>query len=158
MMKYLGNKLLLITMLLLLGACSSNHYVVTFDSYPQAATVICNGKNWGYTPISLYYDESLKEHTFLNASSCSANWASGAKTNYPADVKVFPDGASLVSVSRPDSEGYSVDTEFASKIKKQREAEATEYNKDNATWFYRDPLDKKSYPYKHKQSGKNKGE
>ena len=47
-----------------LSGCSSK-YEVTFDSNPRGATLLCNGKNWGYTPMKLYYDEKVKEYSTL---------------------------------------------------------------------------------------------
>jgi len=42
-------------MVFILGGCSSK-YVVTFDSNPKGASLVCSGKNWGPTPTKLYYD------------------------------------------------------------------------------------------------------
>jgi len=40
---------------MILSGCASK-YVVTYDSNPQGASLVCSGKNWGYTPKKLYYD------------------------------------------------------------------------------------------------------
>jgi len=39
----------------------SSKYPVTFDSNPKGAVVVCSGKNWGYTPKTLYYDKKVKQ-------------------------------------------------------------------------------------------------
>ena len=66
---------------ILFSGCASQ-YLVQFDSYPQGAALICNGNNWGYTPMSLYYNAEVKQLDTLDISDCSANWISGARKNY----------------------------------------------------------------------------
>jgi len=112
-----------------LGGCSSK-YAVTFDSNPQGASLICNGKNWGYTPMTLYYDKSVKQSPSLNLGSCSANWVSGARQNYGVvPVAQYPDGVRQ-TLPRPNIEGYPLDAEFALKVQnmkyQKRQAEAAE--------------------------------
>lgn len=116
--------------------CASQ-YAVTFDSYPQGATLICNGKNWGYTPKTLYYDKSVKKQETLNLSSCSANWVSGARKNYGTiPVQQYPKGVRQTQ-QRPNVPGYSQDAEFALKVeqmkiqKKQSEAAESIYINPN---------------------------
>lgn len=115
--------------LLILSGCSSK-YPVTFDSNPQGATVVCSGKNWGYTPITLYYDKEVKKLTSLNVSSCSANWVSGARKDYGTiPVQQYPDGVRQ-TLERPNVEGYEKDAQFALQVQQmqyqRRQAEAAE--------------------------------
>lgn len=109
---------ILILSLIMLAGCS-NQYRVTFDSYPQGATVICSGESRGYTPIKLYYDESVRLKPHINVSGCSANWISGAKETYPTQLKVFPDGATIITLERPKGLGYSQDEAFALELKQK---------------------------------------
>ena len=95
--------------------CASK-YPVTFDSYPQGATLVCNGTNWGYTPKTLYYDEKVKKETSLSLSSCSANWSSGARQYYgTVPIDQFPNGVQQ-TLQRPDVPGFQQDAEFALKV------------------------------------------
>ncbi len=122
---------LIALMLFILGGCSSQ-YVVTFDSNPKGASLVCSGENWGYTPKKLYYDETVKKHSTINVSGCSANWVSGARKSYPSNLKVFPQGGTIISVDRPSGDGYAQDAEFALKVQsmryQKRQAEAAEEN------------------------------
>lgn len=113
---------------LVLSGCASNKYAVTFDSTPQAATLICNGKSWGYTPKTLYYDEKVKQQYSLDLSGCSANWVSGARLNYGSvSINEFPNGVRQ-TLPRPRGEGYAQDAEFEVSVKsmqaQQRQANA----------------------------------
>ena len=95
--------------------CASK-YPVTFDSYPQGATLVCNGTNWGYTPRTLYYDEEVKKEAYLSLRSCSANWSSGARESYgTVPIYQFPDGVRL-TLQRPDVPGFQQDAEFSLKV------------------------------------------
>ncbi|MEQ5837158.1 hypothetical protein [Marinobacter sp. NFXS9] len=109
--------------------CASK-YPVTFDSYPQGATLVCNGTNWGYTPRTLYYEPEVKEQQYLYLSACSANWASGAKKVYdPVPVQQFQDGVRQTA-QRPNVPGFQQDSEFALKVQQmnyqRRQAQAAE--------------------------------
>ena len=100
--------------------CASK-YAVTFDSYPQGATLICDGTNWGYTPKTLYYDKEVKKQSYLNLYSCSANWSSGARENYGTiPIYKFPDGVQK-TLQRPDVPGFQQDAEFALKFQQMRQ-------------------------------------
>lgn len=120
---------------LILSGCSSK-YVVTYDSNPQGASLVCNGKNWGYTPKKLYYDESIKKQSTLNVSNCSANWISGARQNYPSNLKVFPEGGTIITVQRPNIAGYEKDAQFALQVQQmqyqRRQTEAAESSASSA--------------------------
>lgn len=113
----------------ILSGCSSK-YPVTFDSNPRGATIICNGKNWGYSPKTLYYDEVVKENSTLNLGSCSANWISGARRQYGIiDLTQFPNGV-IQTLQRPNVDGYDKDAQFALQVEimnaQQRQAAAAE--------------------------------
>lgn len=101
-------------------ASGSRQYRVTFDSTPQGASLICNGKNWGYTPITLYYDEKVKTQPSLNVSNCSANWSSGARQNYPSNLTIYPQGGTNIALPRPNVPGYSQDAEFALRVQNMK--------------------------------------
>jgi hypothetical protein len=83
---------------------------------PQGASLICSGKNWGYTPRKLYYDESIKKQSYINVSDCSANWSSGAQAYYPQNLEVYPEGGTIITLPRPNVSGYAQDAEFALKV------------------------------------------
>lgn len=111
------------------GGCASK-YSVTFDSYPQGATLVCNGTNWGYTPKTLYYDKEVKNQSYLSLSSCSANWSSGARKSYGSvSVQKFPGGVRQ-TLQRPDVPGFQQDADFALKVQQlnvqKRQAQAAQ--------------------------------
>jgi hypothetical protein len=127
--------------LLMLSGCASG-YPVTFDSNPQGATLICEGTNWGYTPRTLYYSaeqtREIKQLEKVDLSACSANWISGARSNYGIfSPRQFPNGV-MQTVQRPNVRGLQQDAEFALKVQTmqaaqqqaaaaQRQATAAEY-------------------------------
>lgn len=122
-MKKLG-LLSIVAFIILFSGCSSK-YEVTFDSNPRGATLICNGKNWGYTPVTLYYDEKVKEYLSLDVSSCSANWVSGYSANYPKDMTIFPEGGTITTLNRPRyGEGYPIDAQFALQVEQMKAQQA----------------------------------
>ncbi|MEQ5803042.1 hypothetical protein [Halomonas sp. H10-9-1] len=105
---------LIVTVLASVGCATK--YPVTFDSYPQGATLICNGTNWGYTPKTLYYDSEVKQQNYLSLRSCSANWSSGARELYGSvSMQEFPDGVRQ-TLQRPDVPGFQQDAEFSLKV------------------------------------------
>jgi hypothetical protein len=122
---------------LILTGCSSK-YGVHFDSNPQGASLVCNGKSWGYTPMWLYYDEKVKSYKTLDASSCSANWISGARKNYPSNLTIYPSGGTTVTLQRPNVEGYEKDAQFALQVQnmeyQKRQAQAAEDAASSAAW------------------------
>ena len=113
----MSKKIILISSfsLLIISGCSSK-YAVTFDSQPQGASLVCSGKNWGYTPTTLYYDEKVKEQSTLDISECSANWVSGAKKTYSSAMTIYPDGGTHTTVNRPNVKGYAQDANFALQV------------------------------------------
>lgn len=103
----------------LLSGCSSK-YPVTFNSNPTGASVVCNGTNWGYAPITLYYDEKVKEYNSLDISSCSANWVSGYSQKYgSAPVRQYPNGV-MQTLNRPFGDGYEKDAQFALQVENSK--------------------------------------
>lgn len=112
-----------------LYGCSSK-YVVTFDSDPQGASLICSGKNWGNTPKKLYYDKSVKKRSTINVSDCSANWVSGARKSYPSYLTIYPKGGTIITVSRPRGNGYAEDARYNLQL---RQTEAAENSTDNSS-------------------------
>lgn len=110
-------------MIFMIG-CSSK-YAVTFDSDPEGATLICNGQNWGLTPRTLYYDESVKKQQSINIGNCSANWVSGARERYPSRLHVYSSGGSSIKVQRARGEGYAQDASYALQLRQTRAAERT---------------------------------
>ena len=103
-------------MLAILAVGCSTGYQVKFDSTPQGAALVCNGTNWGYTPRTLYYDKSVNSQPFIDVSNCKAIWSSGASAVYPANLRVFPSGATEITLPRPNAPGYAQDAEFALKV------------------------------------------
>ncbi len=108
------------TLSFMLLGCASNQYAVTFDTTPQGATLICSGQDYGYTPVTLYYDKSNITSNTMNVSNCKAVWSSGASRQYPYNLQVFESGGSKIALPRPNVEGYSQDAEFALKVKNLR--------------------------------------
>lgn len=115
----------------ILSGCSSQ-YTVTFDSNPRGATLVCEGKNMGYTPKTLYFKEQVKKQDTLNISSCSANWVSGAKKPYGIiPVTQYPDGVRQ-TLEREQGDGYSKDAEFALKMRQTEALESAAYQQRRA--------------------------
>jgi hypothetical protein len=124
---------LVTVMLFILGGCSSQ-YVVTFDSNPKGASLVCNGKNLGHTPRKLYYDESVKQRSTINVGDCSANWISGVRKRYPSNLKVFPQSGTIISLDRPSGDGYAQDAGYALQLRQTQAAEsAASAARDSAT-------------------------
>jgi len=123
--------------MLILSGCSTK-YPVTFDSNPKGAVVVCSGKNWGYTPKTLYYNERVKQLNSLDISSCSANWVSGYSKNYGTiPLHQFPNGVKQ-TLDRPFGDGYEKDAQFALQVQQmtyqKRQAQAAESAASSATY------------------------
>ena len=120
------------------SGCVSNQYVVTFDTNPQGATLVCDGVNYGYTPVRRYYDKKNIASSTINISNCKATWASGATQSYPSNLVVNQSGGTLITLPRPDVAGYSQDAEFALKVSNlkanQQTAAATQQIADNTSY------------------------
>lgn len=119
--------------LVVLSGCS-NSYSITYDSDPQGATLICSGKNEGYTPVDIDYAESIRNSPTANLSHCSANWASGAKQTYGDKVTIFPSSyGTKTTLTRPKGSGYAEDVAFARRVK-QMQAVPTRGYAPPLTW------------------------
>lgn len=123
-------KLVLATVCITLVSCSSGppKYGVTYDSTPQAAMLICNNKQEGYTPRTLYYtlDENNFKTGVLKTAPCKAVWASGmqAEFNDFFNLNEFPSGVQT-TVTAPKIDNR--DMQFALQ-KKQMDAQEAYYD------------------------------
>lgn len=129
-------KLIPAMLIIFTAGCSSRQYAVTFDTEPRGATLVCNGKNWGHTPKTLYYDESVRKQPSVNVGHCSANWVSGARESYPNNITVFPSGGSITKLQRARGNGYSQDANYALQLRQTRAAEnasAAQYNNSGSS-------------------------
>ena len=122
-----SQRLLGLLLIYFLSGCASG-YSITYNTEPIGATIICGGKNWGYSPVTLNYspDEDNKKSGFFTTVPCGAIWSSGVRKSFNPtwDLNEFPDGG-IETLQRPSGEGYAQDVEFALKIqnmKSQRRA------------------------------------
>ena len=122
-----------ILMIIVLTGCASG-YKITYDTEPSAASIICNGIDHGYSPVTLNYnsDESNKRTGTMRTAPCTAIWSSGVRKDFSTtwDLKKFPDGVTQ-TLQRPSGKGYSQDANFALKSQ-QLKLQA----KTNATLFH----------------------
>lgn len=113
------NKLyIIIVTMIFLSGCASSPYEVQFDSNPQGAVLVCDGKNWGYTPETLYLSKkSIQGKSELNLSGCTATWVSGAQERYSTVVPLnkYPDGVKITA-HRPNAPNLKQDMDFALKV------------------------------------------
>ncbi len=112
--------------------CAAKKFPVKFDSNPTGAVLVCNGQNYGYTPLILEFDPKIREYGTFDVSRCSANWVSGYKISYPSMMKIFPEGTTT-TVQRPmEGEGYQKDLAFSLEVEKlrlqQSQAQAAQLN------------------------------
>ena len=88
-------KILLILFLSLtfLSGCGGSGYSITYDTSPQGASVYCDGKKQGFSPVTLYYDFDTTK-TYGKTKRCYAQWSSTGKENYSRtwNLKKFPNG------------------------------------------------------------------
>jgi hypothetical protein len=126
--KLMGLLFLLAVMPAISGCAGTPSFGVTYDSFPRGATLLCSGSNFGYTPVTLFYElEKIKGQTYIN-SNCSANWASGAKSNYDAiPWQNFGSGVTTTA-ARPNTPGIEKDMEFALKVE---QAQAQQLQQDS---------------------------
>ena len=110
-----GKAVVALTLAIIASGCATG-YQVKFDSTPQGASLICDGTNYGYTPVTLYFDERIKSLPYIDASNCSAVWSSGVRALYPAYLQIFSSGATNITLPRPAGPGYAQDAEFALKV------------------------------------------
>ena len=124
--------IILLLLVAVLSGCSSG-YRITYNTEPTGASVICNGKNRGYSPVTLNYtpDANSKKTGIMKTVRCTAIWSSGARRDFDDtwNLNEFPDGVKQ-TLQRPNVEGYSQDANFALQIKnmqyQKRQAEAAE--------------------------------
>ena len=76
-----------------LSGCGSSGYAITYNTSPQGASVICNGKHEGYSPVKLYYEFDM-EKRYGYSEPCYTQWSSTGKKHYSTtwDLKKFPNG------------------------------------------------------------------
>ncbi|MDT8370730.1 MAG: hypothetical protein RQ783_01915 [Gammaproteobacteria bacterium] len=122
----------IVTMIFLSG-CASNQYAVEFDSTPQGAVLVCDGKNWGYTPETLYLPkEKIQGQSELNLSGCTATWVSGAQNRYgTVPLNQYPDGV-RITAPRPDAPNLEQDMNFALKVQQFKYQQARDQAEANA--------------------------
>ena len=113
------------TLLVVVTGCAStyNHYAegtrypVTYQSFPESATVSCNGVTKGYTPVTVFYDF---DPTLMNAgdslalTDCKAVWMSGVSVAYPRQVNISmnPKGSTLGAERPKGTAGLQKDMAF----------------------------------------------
>ena len=111
-------------------ACSSNKYLVTYNSNPPSAQLVCNGVSQGYTPVTLNYklSEDEKKRGYLNTVPCFYRWYSGATVDAQRtfNINQFPKGVVTTS-QRPYTPGAEVDNQVAQQLMQRREYEAQLY-------------------------------
>lgn len=151
-MKKLLKYALLAIMALVFSACSSvNHNLILgFDTNPQGAEIICDGKSVGFSPLN--YNQATNQHFVLDDEKysqmkkeggtklpmCKAKWISGYEDYYSAIAKV--EDFALVkkenklntylfaqTLNRPKQKGYMVDSLAGERYLKLKNA-PTNYN------------------------------
>lgn len=116
-----------------LSGCTSSQYAIQFDSTPQGAALACNGKNWGYTPETLYIPKrNIKDRTELNLSGCTVTWVSGAQNRYDTvSLAQYPDGV-RITAPRPDAPNLEQDMKFSLKVQEFKYQQAQDAAAANA--------------------------
>lgn len=130
-MLYLYVKYALMSAIVLFCSGCVGQYPVTFDSNPRGAELICSGRNFGHTPVTLYYGAEVHQRTTLDVSNCSAYWVSGYKKSYQSNMPVFPNRGTTLMLQRERGEGYDKDANFALKLRqlKVQEQQARDVQK-----------------------------
>lgn len=136
--------------------CSSANKVlrVGFDSNPRGASIVCNGRNMGYTPYVLTYTPTAVDIETNSAMlpSCQLKWSSGATVNVSAKLihdlqKSLEKGRSGL-FQRPNVSGYEKDAAFVLKVEslraQQSQAAATR-SAANATHAQADAVRQQTY-------------
>ena|SRR5690606_26414870 len=108
---------IVMVVVIFLSGCANSQYAIQFDSSPQGAALVCDGKNWGYTPETLYIPKkNIKGETELNLSGCTATWVSGAQNRYgTVPLTQYPDSV-RITAPRPDAPNLEQDMNFALKV------------------------------------------
>lgn len=99
-------------------------YAVTYQSFPESATVVCNGVTKGMTPVVVYYPydkESAKSGDLLTIEKCKAVWMSGATQNYTNSIVIDTKlRSSIIGAERPNnSAGLQKDMAFDQQKKQE---------------------------------------
>lgn len=80
----------------------SSKYYVAYDSIPKGASLLCDGKDFGYADNVLWYIFSKEEKKagVGKLDRCVVKYASGLSKEYPTevDLKKFPDGARMIAL------------------------------------------------------------
>ena len=124
-----GNLFCVLSLIFYLSGCASSSYPVNYNTEPKGASVICNGNNMGYSPVTLNYlpDENNKKTGSMKTVPCMAIWSSGVKKEFSStwDLNKFPSGV-INTLQRQSGEGYTQDVEFALKVQlmKNKQAQA----------------------------------
>jgi len=109
-----------------LAGCGRN-YSITYNTEPTGASIICEGINEGYSPVTLYYtpDKKATKSGSMKTKPCYAIWSSGARENFGTtwNLNKFPNGV-IETATRERNSGYSQDAEFALKVKQMNKVEA----------------------------------
>ena len=69
----------------------SSGYAVTYQSFPESATVVCDGITKGQTPVTVIYPldkGAFNSGDSLKIDRCQAVWMSGASQEYPTSIVV----------------------------------------------------------------------
>ena len=125
---------------MIISGCASK-YSITYNTNPTGASIICNGTNEGYSPVTLYYepDKNNKEQGEMRTTPCSAYWISGVQKDFSNtwDLNKFPDGV-MQTLQRPNGDGYTKDAQFAVQVQsmqyQQRQAQAAESAASSAAY------------------------
>ena len=99
--------------LIILSGCSSG-YPVQFVSNPSNAALFCNGKSFGYTPKTLYYEEDAIRDNRLSVD-CYARWVSGATQSFPREINIveYPSGVQATANRPSDAPNEIADNQAA---------------------------------------------
>jgi hypothetical protein len=118
-----GQRIIYLTIIGFLSGCASSGYNITYNTEPSGASIICNGVNYGYSPVRLSYspDKDNKKNGSMNTTPCKAVWSSGASENFSDtwNLKKFPDGV-MQTLPRPNVAGYAQDANFALQVQSMK--------------------------------------
>ncbi|OFA30027.1 hypothetical protein BAE46_12460 [Glaciecola punicea] len=126
--------LILIIATIFITGCASmfeDTYRITYKTDMAGASIYCNGKNWGYAPVTLTYspNKEARKSGYFYSRACEARWVSGARESFSTswDLNKFPNGVEQ-TVRRPNVPNYQQDAEFALKVQtmqaQQKQAKA----------------------------------
>ena len=109
----------------MLSGCASKNLSVTYDSDIKGAALTCDGKNMGYTPVTLHYTltKEQRENGYLYIIPCQARWISGAWTgNYRNTlINLKSNGYNQkITYTRPNDTGLETDMQFSMQLQQQK--------------------------------------